>query len=242
MTKNAVVFLAWGDKYIQEVASCIRRSRHINCFDLILITDENTSLGECEHSFSKIVRTPFKMTGFLRKTEMINHLPNTYDSYLFLDSDTIVIEDISLGFRMAEKFDIAVSPAPHYSLDYFWGFDRIMKLEKIDCLGQLQYNTGVIFFKNSIRTHEIFNRWSELAFKHQAIFTNDQPFFSLAMEQLNFNPYTLSISYNYRGFGDNISGIVRIWHSHGELPPSINDFEKAWPPRRAWPSKIEFSQ
>ena len=89
-------------------------------------------------------KAPFETQGLLRKAEMVKFLPEAYDIYLFLDSDTVVIEDISLGYEKAEKFSIAVSPAPHYSLDYFGGFDKIMRLEGIPCKGQLQYNTGIL--------------------------------------------------------------------------------------------------
>lgn len=239
MKKHAVIFLAWGEKYVKEVESCISQSQTIQRYDLILITDMDTNLSNLRCDFTKIVRTSFETQGLLRKTELIRFLPNTYDTCLFLDSDTTVIEDISLGFEKAEKFSIAMTPAPHYSLDYFFGFDQVMAAENVSCKGQLQYNTGVIFFKNTLTTKAIFKCWMNLALKYQKICNNDQPFFSLAMEKLNFNPYTLSISYNYRGFGDSISGLVRIWHSHGKLPESINEFGAAWPPRKAWPSRVE---
>lgn len=240
MKKQAVVFLAWGEKHLREVESCVKQSKAIKGYDHILITDGNTDVKILTCNFTEVIKASFETEGLLRKAELINFLPDNYCSYLFLDSDTVVIDDISLGFQKAERFDIAVSPAPHYSLDYFWGFDQIMNLEGIDCRGQLQYNTGVIFFKNSQMTKSIFMRWRELALRYQNKFMNDQPFFTLAMEELDFNPYTLSISYNYRGFGDAISGIVRIWHSRGKLPAKINTFKKAWPPRRAWPSKVAF--
>jgi len=51
-----------------------------------------------------------------------------------------------------------------------------MKLEGVDCKGQLQYNTGVIFFKNTPVVKSIFMRWMELALKYQQAFKNDQPF------------------------------------------------------------------
>lgn len=233
MTKQrAVVFMAWGNQFVQEVESCVRKSKALQEYDLILITDEDTNLDIIQCKFSEIITASFKTKGHLRKSELTDVLPDGYDTYLFLDSDTTVIDDISLGFVKAEEFGIAMSPAPHYSLDHFWGFDQIMKHEGVDCRGQLQYNTGVIFFKYSLLVKSVFRRWMDLAIKYQQEFTNDQPFLSLAMEELGFNPYTLSISYNYRGFGDAISGIVRIWHSHEEMPAQINMFEEAWPPRR----------
>lgn len=240
--EEAVVFLAWGEEFIQEVESCIKRSKAILGYDLILITDEETDLENLQCSFTEVVRAPFETQGLLRKTEMFEFLPDTYDTYLFLDSDTVVIEDISFGFKKADEFSIAIAPAPHYSLDYFLKFDKIMELEGVPCKGQLQYNTGVIFFKRSQVVQSVFEQWMLLAVKYQKDFINDQPFFTLAMEALNFNPYTLSISYNYRGFGDAISGIVRIWHSHGTLPEKINERATAWPLRKAFPSKVVFSK
>lgn len=240
MNKYAVVFLAWGKRYLDEVDACISQSKALESYDRILITDAETELDDLQHRFTKVIRASFETQGLLRKTELVKFLPDTYAAYVFLDSDTVVIDDISLGFEKAEKFSIAVAPAPHYSLDYFRDFDHIMDLEGTPCKGQLQFNTGVIFFKNSPAVKSVFQRWMELAHKYQAEFKNDQPFFSLAMEQLDINPYTLSISYNYRGRGDSISGVVRVWHSHGQMPANINDFNYAWPPRKAWPSKVVY--
>lgn len=107
-----------------------------------------------------------------------------------------------------------------------------MEAEGVRKSGQLQYNTGVIFFSLTDETRRAFRLWRELGRKYVNSAFSDQPFFTLAMEKSNFSPYTLSPSYNYRGFGDSISGIVRIWHSHQEMPENINQFECAWPPRR----------
>jgi hypothetical protein len=239
LKKYSVIFLAWGDRFIQEVNHCILKSNdYLSNYDLILITDQDTDTKQLDAIITKTIRADFKEEGLLRKTELHRYIPSSYDAYLFLDSDTIVINDISLGFEKAEIHGIAVSYAPHYSLDAFWGFDEIMKKEELPRNGQLQYNTGVIFFNNSSVVNNIFTRWGNLGNFHRN-FKNDQPFFTLAMEQLQFNPYTLSISYNYRGFGDAISGDVRIWHSHGTIPVNINKYDVTWPPRRAWPGKIE---
>ena len=229
-----------GTSISKRLSFASKKSKAIQEYDQILITDNETNIEDSHHAFSEVIRAQFETTGLLRKAEMLKFLPESYDAYLFLDSDTVVLEDISLGFEKAEKFSIAVSPAPHYSLDQFWGFDRILESQGIPCKGQLQYNTGVIFFKNSEIVKSIFNKWIALVLKYQEEFKNDQPFFTLSMEELNFNPYTLSISYNYRGFGDAISGLVRIWHSHGELPKDINNFDYSWPPRKAWPSRVEY--
>jgi len=236
---RCIIFIAWGRNFLQQVSFCIGNSKFISDYDLILITDYDTDTDEYSHLFSCIIQVDFQMDGLLRKTEAFQNIPKNYRTCLVLDSDTLILKDISYGFEVAEEHLISVSPAPHYSLDYFWGFDGIMKQEGIKCDGQLQYNTGVIFFRNCRKVRQIFRLWRDLALRYKDQYTNDQPFFTLAMLLLGFNPHTLSISYNYRGFGDSISGVVRIWHSHGKVPEDINVFDKPWPPRRAWPSKVE---
>ena len=226
--KSAIIFMAWGNEYVNEVSSCIDNSVMPKC-DIFLITDKYTNIND---ERIVVIRAEFELEGLMRKAELIKYVPSGYDSYLFLDSDTRVIADISAGFSKAKKHGIALSPAPHYSLDWFYGFDEIMKSENVPATGQLQYNTGVIFFSLDSETRRVFNMWFQLGKRHANLIENDQPFLTLAMEMMEFNPYTLSIGYNYRGFGDAISGEVRVWHSHADMPADINTIESVWPPRR----------
>ena len=237
---RCIIFVAWGEDYIREVGECLRSSTQFPDYDLILITDRETELRTYAEALNRVIRVDFQLQGLLRKTEAFHYFPREYKSCLMLDSDTVILEDISYGFEVAEQHLVAVAPAPHYSLDHFWGFNKVMEREGVPCKGQLQYNTGVIFFKNCRRVRKLFQLWHRLAIRHSEQFKNDQPFFSLAMLKTGFNPHTLSISYNYRGYGDAISGVVRIWHSHEEMPADINVLDKPWPPRRAWPDRVEY--
>lgn len=103
---------------------------------------------------------------------------------------------------------------------------------------QMQCNTGVIFFRKEPLVDDVFKCWRELADKYREEWCNDQPHFTLAMEQCGFNPFTLSINWNYRGFGGYVSGKIVIWHSHYLPPQDINEFGSAWPPRRVWPGQV----
>ncbi len=235
---RAILFLAWGDSYIREALRCISEST-LPAYDTFLITDQASDVPS---GHLTVIRGAFKTNGRLRKTELIDFLPPGYKSFLFLDSDTRVLSDIDSGFSKAEAHGIAAAPAPHYSLDHFWGFGKIMEAEGVSRSGQLQYNTGVIFFSLTEETRRIFRLWKELGTKYAHTAFSDQPFFTLAMEKNNFSPYTLSPGYNYRGFGDSISGIVRIWHSHRAMPENINQFEFAWPPRRVINGRVVYPE
>lgn len=232
--KRAIIFIVWGQKYINDVLSCVENSA-IQDYDKFLITDECESVA---FDGLTVIKVRFQLDGLVRKSEILKFLPEGYNSYLFLDSDTRVIGDIEFGFEKAEMHGMAISPAPHYSLDWFWGFKQIMENEGLELNGQLQYNTGVIFFALTKETRMVFSKWFSLCEQYNSIFNNDQPYLTLAMEVFGFNPYTLSIGYNYRAFGDAISGIVRVWHSYSEMPDDINVFNTVWPPRRVIDGKV----
>lgn len=233
---KAVVFLAWGDNHAKHVAECLAQSPGLAGIDAFLITDRATQVPSAP--LLRVLRVDFALNGLARKAEILNFLPAGYDVFLFIDCDTRVLLDIGLGFTKALRHGIAIAPAPHYSLDHFWNFGEIMREEETPLQGQLQFNTGVIFFSRTPEVERVFGRWETLMKKHFAKFNNDQPFFTLAMEQSGFSPYCLSPSYNYRAMGDGISGPLRIWHSWDPCPADINVFKKAWPPRRAQGSVV----
>jgi hypothetical protein len=226
--KRAVVFLAWGSKYVNLVVKNLRAGIPLN-YPIILITDQETFIDDSINIFQKVIRVEFELSGLRRKCEILKHLPDEYETFLFLDCDTIVLEDVSLGFDKAEEHGLALAPAPHYSLDVFFGFDTIMKREGLELKGQLQYNTGVIFLHKTETVIKIFNQWLNVAREAGDHYHNDQPFLTLIMEKLQFNPYTLSPAYNYRAFGEVLSGPIRIWHSYNTIPPGIIRYKTKWP-------------
>lgn len=232
--RRAIVYFFWGQSSLEEATRSANRAAFLG-LPRIAVTDRETApLIPNDAPFEERMIVQPREYSFLAKADLYCHLPQSYDSFLYLDTDAFIIEDISYGFEKSEKYGIAACMAPHYSLDHFFGFDQILKAEGIGCRSQLQYNAGVIFFSRRPDVDAVMQKWSELAFdlglRHNH--HHDQPFLTLAMELLDFNPFTLSPAYNYRDFGELASGIIRIWHSHAPVPESLNEFETAWPPRR----------
>ncbi len=229
-TSSLIVWMCWGPEFLRQAVQSAALVSHLDAH-CCLITDAETarqsSLGD---SFDEVVVADFiAESGHLRKTEIWQWLPKGYDVILFLDVDTRVLGDISLGFEKALKYGVAIAPAAHYCLDYFWGFERIMKLVGVEPRGQLQYNSGVIFFTRTDEVEGLFAKWKDLASEYGGTF--DQPYLTLAMEVLDFRPYVLSPNYNYRGMSNPIIGDIRIWHSYDKVPAAINAEPAAWPMR-----------
>lgn len=225
--KRAIVFLAWGEKHSELVADCIRESR-LPDYPLFLMTDEATRIARLPKNV-EVVRQEAKLSGKARKTEFFNRLSQQIETVLLLDADTRVIDDISLGFDKAEKHGLALVPAPHYSLADFREFREVMLNEKVTPRGQMIYNSGVMFYtpqRPDVRA--VFDLTLKLAQKYHDRVWSDQTYLSLAMEILGFNPHCLSPSFNYRGFGELVSGSIRIWHSYEALPKNATSLEKGY--------------
>jgi hypothetical protein len=225
---RTIAFLAWGEQAIDGVLRCLHKST-LPDYPVVLVTDLETPIDKIPSNVSvKRVDLTF-FSGKVRKSALLAVLPEGLETVLFLDVDTIVLDDISLGFDMAEKHGIAMAPAPHYSLADFRNFEQIMNMEGIQPRGQLLYNSGVIFFSlKHLKTREVFDLGLTLAEKYPDAPWGDQTYLTLAMEILSFNPYTLSPSFNHRAFGELISGNLRIWHSFSEPPANATDLEKGY--------------
>ena len=224
--RRAIVFVAWGPKHIELVANCLRESR-LPDYPRFLMTDEASQIPDLKDV--DVVRCPSTLSGKARKTEFFNRLPEQIETALLLDADTRVIDDISLGFEKAEKHGIAIVPAPHYSLADFRNFREVMLKEGVMPSGQMIYNSGVMFYKpQRPEVRAVFDLTLKLAQKYQDQVWSDQTYLSLAIELLGFNPHCLSPSFNYRGFGELISGSLRIWHSYEPLPKNASSLEKGY--------------
>ena len=111
----------------------------------------------------------------------------------------------------------------------FRDFRQVMLNEGVAPLGQIIYNSGVVFCQpRRPDVGAVFERTLALAQKYRDKIWSDQTYLSLAMELSGFNPYTLSSSFNYRAFGELISGSIRIWHSYEPLPANAASLEKGY--------------
>lgn len=224
---RAVLFVAWGDPYVETINECIAAPGFPN-YPIHLITDKETSVSSLPPDIH-VTRIDFHLGGKTRKAEMVRGFPDEEVTYLFLDTDTRVLLDVSFGFEKAERHGMAMAQAAHYCMDHFQHFASVMNEEGVSPQGQLLYNSGVIFFRLRPDVRDVFDLFYRLATKHAGKRWSDQPYLTLAIEIKNFNPYTLTTGYNHRAFGELISGEIRIWHSRHSVPPNVNALTPPFP-------------
>lgn len=237
MKSRAIIWVNWGksqESLLQR--STVSAAQFVEA-DQFVISDSPLNLDE---SVTVLAHT-YRTEGFARKAEALAKVvPQGYQTYLYLDSDTLVLEDISLGFDKAQQFNIAIAAAPTYLLDEYHRTSEILDLEEISSRGQLLFNTGVIFFSSRTLNSGLFEKWVELTQVHRAVMRGDQEMLTIAMDLLGVNPYVLSKSYNTRGRFETIIGKTRIWHQRSTAPEKINQYDKPYPPRILARGKISY--
>src|SRR5262245_55520168 len=120
--KRAVVWLCWGNSSVAEAVRSAG-SAPIGHLDRLLITDDAGAEQAAQSgAFTSVIRTQLVYRNNLEKSRLIELLPDGYETFLYLDADTRIMDDVSLGFEKAEQHGIAIAPAPNYNLGEYFGF------------------------------------------------------------------------------------------------------------------------
>ncbi len=148
--------------------------------DILIYLEKNSSLNRTiKVSLDKY--TPFKKT-------------------IFLDSDTLVLNDISRAKLYLDFFDIAIKLNNNFKTLKGKGDVSILN-DRIKVSDVPHWNSGVIMFNKNKNTGLFFQKWSELYHKHsvsydqvslaETVFTSNIKFLSLSSE-CNLHPLLLS--------------------------------------------------
>jgi hypothetical protein len=130
---------------------------------------------------------------------------------IFLDTDTIVLADISRVFEMA-PFEVAGVPAP--GRDAIDGMDDAVRAE---ATFRHHLNSGVLWIAAGY-AERLADRWRERFRRATArgrVTAFDQPALHAALADLGTNVFALPPNYNFRvNFGGLLSGACFVLHTH----------------------------
>ena len=225
-TAAQLVFVAWGDKYIEEALIALKSFRAFHDIQATLITDvAHTGLP-----FENLEVIKFKTLGNHRKIEGQLHFSKKYNtSFWFCDTDLHVTASLTYAFSFAKRYAFTACYAPHYDLFYFQsGMKTIFEQEKIDNSGIGTINSGFVHFDKEFARAVLETAYGYCE-KYQSICQSDQALLSLALHKTGIPFGTLPPSFNCRSNGAIISGTTRIWHSHAEPPNNLNANMELYP-------------
>lgn len=226
-TQATVVYVAVGDRYLSEAAASIASvRRHLPEARCIVYTDRARFV---EGADEVRVEPPAEAEEdpFLYCIRCLRKVPE--ERFLFLDTDTLVVEPIDDLFPLLERFDFAAAHAPIRLLSY-------MAPEQARYLAGIpesfpEFNSGVMLIRRSAEMARMFARWEErFREQHRADphpWTHDQPALREAVYRSRLAITVLPPEYNFRlPFPTMVAGPVRILHgrhrSLGELGRHLN--------------------
>lgn len=202
MSKRGVIYIYWGDSIESEL---------------------NRSIESVTRYHPELPIERIKLpdgSGLVDKARMLELSP--FETTLFLDTDTVVLDKLDMGFEKAERHGLAccINECP-WARRYG------------DISGdQIEYNTGVLFFTKTAAS--VFEKWHKLAqtidssivFRREGKIcvmpSNDQASYSQAIEDTQFNPFVLPLNWNLRpGWHQSFFGPIKIWHDRNEVPIQI---------------------
>ncbi|WP_157955134.1 hypothetical protein [Halomonas denitrificans] len=125
------------------------------------------------------------------------HEYSSYEKAIFLDSDTLIMKDLSVGEFLLDHFDVAMRVNPYPQERKGKGDVSILGGELVSSLPH--WNSGVILFKKSEAVNHFFSKWNKcynsIGVKYdqvslvEAVFKSDVRFLGLEKRWNDTDPF-----------------------------------------------------
>jgi len=208
------VYAAIGERYVQEALQAAAKCRSVmpGCRTLLY-----TDAAVQDPAIDRVLPAAYAGEDpFLMKIRGMRAVEE--ERFVFLDTDTWVIADISDLDRLLDDFDLAAAHAPVRLQSNLWPETRAFLAGVPECFPE--YNTGVIAMRRSPALDAMLERWEEIYAEqtrtHPPPRTQDQASFRRALYESRLRLATLPTEYNCRfPYPASICGPVKVLHGHG---------------------------
>jgi hypothetical protein len=216
METRGIVYIATGQKYVEEAAVSARSAKeHMPDIPITLYSDVDTAASGPAAYFDNVVRISRVYHSCRDKIEPLIDSP--YGRTLFLDTDTYLCAPVYDVFDMLDRFDIALAQAPdRYQYDL---------PDLPACFTEL--NSGVIAFRKVAVVGELLREW-EATFNRMLARDSgshrDQHSLRDALYRSSVRFLVLPPEYNFRTICPNFAGkhcAVKIIHGRHIDPEKV---------------------
>lgn len=216
------LYIGTGKEFLKQAITSAKSLQDVSDLPIGVVTShELEDIAKSHDCFNDVIVLDSAEDCLQDKVKGMEYSP--YDETIYLDTDTIILEDPSPALELMEKFDLAASHAPER---------RSVTIETVP-EAYPEYNTGVLVFKHTPEVETMFQRWATL---HQdqidngrpeetVLFPNcdiledlvfgrehGQPPFRQAVYESNLNVTTLPREYNFRGSVAYAQEPVKVLH------------------------------
>ena len=208
--RRGFIYVATGDSYVREaIDSATSFKSHMPDTPICLFTDtpENARGHSC---FDLVRQIPDPAYGPNDKFYGLKHSP--WEQTVFLDTDTVCVDQVGELFRMLERFEFAAAHAPVRAMNLVpRGVPRSFP----------EINTGVLVFRRCPAVTDLFESWARdyHDFRERREIKRDQLSFRKALYFSDVSLTILPPEYNLRPvFSYFVGGFapVKIVHARGK--------------------------
>lgn len=190
---NGVIYVAFGYKYLMMTAhSAVTVKQNNPGLKIAVLTNLKLNkdfLWQNKKLFDHVLYFDLEnKANRLIKTNIYEHSP--FDRSLFLDCDTEVVDDVSVGFKYLDRFDLAFRPHD-YPVSYKNDYQINIGIPTKDFS---HWNSGVFFFKKNEKTQAFFKTWHEAHKKFG--YSMDQPSLVYAIYNNDVRVLPLNLTWN----------------------------------------------
>jgi hypothetical protein len=204
MPERGVSYVAYGSAAVAAARCSIKSLRQFHSWPVAVVTNAPETFRDCI-----AIRYGEPGAGARRaKLNLDNLLPAEWQSFLYLDADTIVHGDLGAGFDvLADGWDLAITASEHQEIGWLWHAgeaERALTLE--ECGRALQLQGGVWYAARNERTAALFAAWRAEWERFGAI---DQGALLRALERTPVKLWLLGHDYNGGELVEHLFGKAR---------------------------------
>lgn len=213
--RTSFVYVAIGEKYVREAVQAAAKCKSVmpTCRTILY-----TNATVAEPVIDTVLPASYAAgeDPFLVKIRGMRAVPE--ERFVFLDTDTYVLEDVSEIDEVLDVFDLAAAHAPVRLQTHIWPEMREFIAGVPVCFPE--YNTGVVGIRRSPALDAMLASWEAQYQEHltrpSPPRTQDQASFRRALYESGLRIATLPTEYNCRfPYPASICGHVKILHGHG---------------------------
>jgi len=233
------VYVATGSGYVDEARRSALSLRKANSGHAVcLVTDDAHVTAGAE--FDIVVQCEGAEHAPIDK---LLALRCPFERAVFLDTDTLVLGDLSPLLALLDRFDLAL----HQDVNRGWDYTLPGVPESFT-----EFNTGVIAFRRTPAIEAFFAQWraNHASLKRERGFVNDQPAFRMTLYASDLRVAPLPSEFHFlANFPNYLAWKVRLIHARGDLEGMAREIDstlggRAWVPevgaipafhgRRSW--------
>lgn len=181
--------------YEQLIISLISLRKHMPNSEVIVLVDSAT-----KKSFTDKRNEIWNMVTKVKEVDIPQHYSKQQRSrylkttvrrhitgdYLFIDTDTVICDDLSIIDKTVELGAVRDLHMTMSERESNWEYEaKISKVGFESKFNDIHFNSGVLWVRDTQKTHEFYSMWHKLWREHTDIINQDQPGFNETNRRMN---------------------------------------------------------